>query len=114
APELLDEREGTYSTAADVYALGMTILETFTGQVPYFGKSEFGVLSAVTIRKEVPARPEEQIPSRSQQGDLLWSLLKRCWANEPTDRPSSSEVAETMQKMTREGLMRVGVSSVNT
>ncbi|KAG9080510.1 hypothetical protein FRC06_006494, partial [Ceratobasidium sp. 370] len=98
APELLDDRGGTYSAAADVYALGMgnrrLKQETFTGQVPYFGKSEFGVLSAVTIRKEVPARPEEQIPSESKQGDMLWLLLKRCWANEPSDRPSSLEVAE--------------------
>ncbi|KAG8734736.1 hypothetical protein FRC12_018407 [Ceratobasidium sp. 428] len=107
APELLDEREGTYSLAADVYALGMTILETFTGQVPYFGKSEFGVLSAVTIRKEIPPRPQEYIPSDSQQGDLLWLLLKRCWANNPDDRPDSSEIAETLHGISSDGLVLV-------
>ncbi|KAG9122271.1 hypothetical protein FRC07_001436, partial [Ceratobasidium sp. 392] len=90
APELLDERESTYSTAADVYALGM---ETFTGQVPYFGKTDIGVLSAVAMRKEVPPRPINQIPTDSRQGDLLWSLLKGCWSNEPSDRPTSLEVA---------------------
>ncbi|KAG9121785.1 hypothetical protein FRC07_002111, partial [Ceratobasidium sp. 392] len=94
APELLDDREGTYSTAADIYALGMTILETFTGQVPYFGKSEYVVISAVTTRRQIPPRPEEQIPENSRQGDILWSLLKRCWAHEPNDRPSASEATK--------------------
>ncbi|KAG9118815.1 hypothetical protein FRC07_006489, partial [Ceratobasidium sp. 392] len=68
--------------------------ETFTGQAPYFGKTEIGVWSAVVMRKEVPSRPINQMPTDSSQGDLIWSPLKSCWSNEPSDRPASLEVAQ--------------------
>ncbi|KAG9077219.1 hypothetical protein FS749_010919, partial [Ceratobasidium sp. UAMH 11750] len=97
APELLDEREGTYSQEADVYALGMTVLETFTGQVPYSDKSDLRVITTVMVLKEPPTRPEAHIPSDSRNGDALWSLLKRCWANEPRERPKASDVAKIVK-----------------
>ncbi|KAG8762791.1 hypothetical protein FRC12_008844 [Ceratobasidium sp. 428] len=111
APELLDGREVTYSTAADVYALGMTVLETFTGKVPFFGSVDIAVMSAVIFRKEIPARPEAQIPSNSREGDLLWSLLNKCWTHEPKDRPNSLEVEAEMRKITCGGLTHNTTSS---
>ncbi|KAG8721447.1 hypothetical protein FRC09_007871 [Ceratobasidium sp. 395] len=97
APELLDDREGAYSRPADVYALGMTILEAFTGQVPYPDKSEHRVMILVMIQKVPPERPETHIPPGDKRGDALWSLLLRCWANEPGERPNASEVAKTIR-----------------
>ncbi|KAG9091415.1 hypothetical protein FS749_016573 [Ceratobasidium sp. UAMH 11750] len=96
APELLDEREGTYSREADVYALGMTVLETFTGQVPYHDKSDHRVMIIVVMLKEPPTRPEAHIPFNNRHGNALWWLLNLCWANEPGKRPKASEVVELM------------------
>ncbi|QRV98495.1 Serine/threonine-protein kinase [Ceratobasidium sp. AG-Ba] len=101
APELLDEREATYSQQADVYALGMTVLEAFTGQVPYADKSDYRVMIVVTVEKEYPTRPEEHIPLNSRHGDALWQLLKRCWAHNPAERPQACQVAEIVQGFRR-------------
>ncbi|QRV95679.1 Tyrosine kinase catalytic domain protein [Ceratobasidium sp. AG-Ba] len=47
APELL-KGSGTYSVAADVYALGM---EIFTGKVPYAGRPEHSIIATVAYEK---------------------------------------------------------------
>ncbi|KAG9076800.1 hypothetical protein FS749_011373 [Ceratobasidium sp. UAMH 11750] len=95
APELI-KGATTYSAPADVYALGMTILEAITGTPPWTGKAELAVIFAV-VSKECPQRPLEHIPADSSRGDMLWTLLKRCWLYEPGDRPSASEVKDFMQ-----------------
>ncbi|KAG8687338.1 hypothetical protein FRC08_012043, partial [Ceratobasidium sp. 394] len=93
APELLDDGP-KQSQEADVYALGMTILEIITGKVPYCEKTSIGAVMKAIITGKIPARPESHIPSKSQDGDALWSLLEDCWASEPKERPSSSDVSQ--------------------
>ncbi|KAG8735973.1 hypothetical protein FRC10_009948, partial [Ceratobasidium sp. 414] len=124
APEILDEREVKQSKEADVYALGMTILvlfalhipltpkshvnsqEIITGKLPYFYiNNVIALMRAVGIKNETPKRPEESIPSNSQHGDVLWSLLQSCWEFEPEQRPSAAKVVAIMKGITREGLV---------
>ncbi|KAG8759338.1 hypothetical protein FRC12_009774 [Ceratobasidium sp. 428] len=102
APELFEGK--TCSYAADVYALGMTILETITGDEPWTGKSERAVMFAITIKRACPERPETDIPATSEHGDTLWSLLKSCWEFEPGDRCSASTVSQAMKGVTQSGL----------
>ncbi|KAG8710635.1 hypothetical protein FRC08_016918 [Ceratobasidium sp. 394] len=105
APEIMDEKT-KQSKEADVYALGMTILEIITGKEPYFYLTSLvALVKAVAIKNEIPRRPEEHIPSNSQHGDTLWSLLQSCWEFEPEKRPRAAGVAEIMKRITREGLM---------
>ncbi|KAF8599215.1 kinase-like protein [Ceratobasidium sp. AG-I] len=106
APELM-EKAGMYSFAADVYALGMTILETITGELPYHGKSDHGVYVAVAVKKEPPPRPEHSIPLGTEVGDKLWALLTSCWGFEPENRPSANDVRSTMLSITHEELMEI-------
>ncbi|KAG9097660.1 hypothetical protein FRC07_010752, partial [Ceratobasidium sp. 392] len=56
APELLGGLS-SYSTEADVYALGMTFLEVMTGEVPYEGQSDLAVCGQVLARRQLPPRP---------------------------------------------------------
>ncbi|KAG8789406.1 hypothetical protein FRC12_013554 [Ceratobasidium sp. 428] len=103
APELMME-SGKYSRPADVYALGMTILETLTGDVPFPRKQDdVKVMYAVSILKEVPERPE-CIPPENPDGEKLWNLLTRCWSHEPTERPSVSEVRDMVHTSNSEFL----------
>ncbi|KAG8724885.1 hypothetical protein FRC09_012548 [Ceratobasidium sp. 395] len=94
APELFEGESCSYAT--DVYALGMTILEAITGDIPWTGKSERAVMFAITIKRAYPERPETYIPLTSEQGDSLWSLLKLCWEFEPEERPSAAKVAQVV------------------
>ncbi|KLO10995.1 hypothetical protein SCHPADRAFT_491395 [Schizopora paradoxa] len=46
-----------------------------------------------------PARPTD--PSVVARGldDRLWALLTKCWAFEPSERPSIFEVSEELERM---------------
>ncbi|KAG8736323.1 hypothetical protein FRC10_009464 [Ceratobasidium sp. 414] len=118
APEIMDEREVKQSEEADVYALGMAdntgiiylsyttriqvphvgSQEVITGKLPYFYiNNMIALMRAIGIKNETPKRPEESIPSNSQHGDALWSLLQSCWEFEPEKRPDAAEVVEIVR-----------------
>ncbi|KAG8718564.1 hypothetical protein FRC08_004980 [Ceratobasidium sp. 394] len=106
APELMEEDGISQSQEADVYALGMTILEIITGKVPYYYiNNVLAMIRTIAFKKELPRRPEDNIPSNSRHGDVLWSLLEGCWEFEPKKRPGATGVANIMSGITREGLM---------
>ncbi|QRV95310.1 Tyrosine kinase family catalytic domain protein [Ceratobasidium sp. AG-Ba] len=104
APELFKSASSSY--AADVWALGMTILETITCDVPYSEKSEHAVVFAIMIEMAVPDRPLKYIPRGSSDGDALWSLLRSCWEFEPARRPSALHVKTVMKGISAGGLGR--------
>ncbi|KAG9082485.1 hypothetical protein FS749_006814, partial [Ceratobasidium sp. UAMH 11750] len=106
APEVL---KGTVSNSipADIYALGMTILETITGRLPWFGKGDQAVVVAVMVMNQHPERPRSHMPDDSEHGGLLWSTLKSCWANEPRDRPSAAKLQDLMHRVTPKGLLPI-------
>ncbi|KAG9124470.1 hypothetical protein FRC07_011528 [Ceratobasidium sp. 392] len=91
--------------AADVYALGMTILEIMTGKVPFPEKHERAVYRAIK-EQVLPSRPQESIPLGSRDGDTLWQLITDCWAYEPAKRPPITKVASIMSNLTQEGLSK--------
>ncbi|QRV90158.1 Tyrosine kinase specific for activated [Ceratobasidium sp. AG-Ba] len=100
APEVMDERQTGNTREADVYSLGMTILETITGKTPYHEKKSIhAIYLAKAVTKEVSAQPEEYIPSSTQYGRSLWSLLNHCWAYEPNHRPNASGVVMEMRRL---------------
>ncbi|CAE6460957.1 unnamed protein product [Rhizoctonia solani] len=97
APELFEGQGHTRMT--DVWALGMVLLEIFTGSVPY-AKILSDVAPFKDIKKLIlPERPEEHIPTGDAQADLLWSLLNQCWAAGPMDRPTAEEVHDKIREM---------------
>ncbi|KAG9082308.1 hypothetical protein FRC06_005130, partial [Ceratobasidium sp. 370] len=56
------------------------------------------VMRAIAIKNETPKRPEEYIPTNSQHGDALWSLLQSCWEFAPEKRPGAAKVAEIVRQ----------------
>ncbi|KAG9092271.1 hypothetical protein FS749_015866 [Ceratobasidium sp. UAMH 11750] len=80
--------------------------EIITGKVPYYYKHTIAALyKTLLVDKENPKRPEENVTSNSQHGNILWSLLQDCWEYEPEKRTSATQVAKIMGGITREGLM---------
>ncbi|QRV97879.1 kinase domain protein [Ceratobasidium sp. AG-Ba] len=96
APELLRGLSGT-TTNADIYALGMTILETFTGEIPYPNKSDQVIYEVVIARRQLPVRPNDIMIPEDDHGNRLWDLLMHCWSYEPEDRPSAPEVVKALK-----------------
>jgi serine/threonine protein kinase len=110
APEVL--REGVYSKEADIFSFGIVmyevcrqsiccyactsshyrclIIQVLTGAVPFIGKRP--AAAAIEIMNgQRPPRPTHLIFSEES-----WSLLERCWAQDPRLRPEILEVLETL------------------
>ncbi|CUA68332.1 Vegetative incompatibility protein HET-E-1 [Podospora anserina] [Rhizoctonia solani] len=95
APEILLEEVRTRTTESDVYALGMTMLEIFTGEVPYPDcRTEISVIRKVE-RGTLPARPMEKLPA-GQRGDMMWQLLLHCWSRDASKRPSAGQAFDAL------------------
>ncbi|KIK57486.1 hypothetical protein GYMLUDRAFT_46068 [Collybiopsis luxurians FD-317 M1] len=97
APELLSTEglidEIFKSPSRDIFALGCTMVEILTLQVPFHNqKTDYSVLACL-MNCMRPARPDNAWCS-----DAIWALITRCWAQEPSGRPNAQEVYEALQK----------------
>ncbi|KAF6115712.1 protein tyrosine kinase 7 (inactive) [Phyllostomus discolor] len=82
--------EGDFSTKSDVWAYGVLMWEVFThGEMPHGGQADDEVLADLQAGKAKLPQPEG-CPSK------LYRLMQRCWAHSPKDRPSFSEIANTL------------------
>ncbi|KDN35100.1 hypothetical protein RSAG8_11882, partial [Rhizoctonia solani AG-8 WAC10335] len=97
APELL-LGEGKPTRMTDVWALGMFALETFTDAVPYAGLHDTVVLAKI-MNQVLPQRPEKELPTGSEQADLVWGLLNDCWMFDPLRRPTAGGIRDKMQEI---------------
>ncbi|CUA73219.1 putative WD repeat-containing protein alr3466 [Nostoc sp, PCC 7120] [Rhizoctonia solani] len=96
APELLREESPT-TKKSDIYALGMTMLEIFTGAVPYAGDSDIVVLNK--LRKHIlPVRPDQI--KEGELGNRMWKLLTDCWSKDPNSRPLARKVLVVLNRPT--------------
>ena len=113
APEILLEQNPTQES--DIYSFAMVTIEVYrewseihvhsvliiapptqvlTGEVPFSSlKTNWTVVQAV-LRGDRPSRPEH--PSCT---DGLWSLIQRCWDEDPGLRPEIPEVSQTFSSV---------------
>ncbi|KAJ7915950.1 kinase-like domain-containing protein [Mycena leptocephala] len=100
APEILDssrkaERQALL-TKRDIYAFGCTILEACP---PFPDLQDIEVIHNVVTKHERPEIPSNAVP---QLKDLN-PLLKRCWHNDPQQRPNATEISNILQLEPLEG-----------
>ncbi|QRV99412.1 Tyrosine kinase catalytic domain protein [Ceratobasidium sp. AG-Ba] len=101
-PEVL--KGGPQTTGSDVFALGMTILEILTGELPYGHiKNEACVMCNILLGQP-PSRPDKGI-FKGAIGDKLWLLLMACWATEPGDRPDVVFVRDQLEAISSEAAL---------
>ncbi|GAB1520665.1 hypothetical protein RhiTH_003750 [Rhizoctonia solani] len=99
APEIMGG-ENPFTKESDVYALGMTIFNVMTGQLPFADKSEVLVIVEVLSARRQPLQPNfGHVLQKDEAKSKMWELLKRCFAYEPGDRPKATQV--------KNGLMEV-------
>ncbi|KAG9026774.1 hypothetical protein FS837_004512 [Tulasnella sp. UAMH 9824] len=86
SPELIKETDKVHSLASDIWAWACLVLEVLADRIPYAErKAEHQVIYAL-VNEELPAELGSlPIPIAS-----LKPLLGKCWALQPSERPSSS------------------------
>ncbi|PPQ99915.1 hypothetical protein CVT24_009596 [Panaeolus cyanescens] len=89
--------DGVISTATDIYALGMTILEIMTHQQPYRNIKHHFEAGNRASRGIHPDQPKEVDVVQRGLNDDLWRLLVSSWSLDPTKRPSIRHMISTLQ-----------------
>ncbi|KAI6001469.1 kinase-like domain-containing protein [Pisolithus albus] len=106
APELLDS--GHASMASDVWAYGMTVLELFTGEVPFSDcASTYGVISRITLGN-LPPRPAVEA-TQFRMTDAWWDICTSCWGHDPSSRPAMRDIVDTVKA----ALFQAGTASTH-
>ncbi len=84
----------------DIYALGVLLYETLTGEVPFKGKNYLSILTQVT--SETPIAPRELVPDIDRD---LESITMKAMAKERSDRYlDMHEFAADLEALTGPGL----------
>jgi len=97
APELYKE-DARRCRETDVYAMGMTMLEIITGDVPFREiKSGHTISWAVVHEKRTPQVPELQQEPVLPQAGIMYHLLQWCWRYTPSERPTARQVTSMMR-----------------
>jgi serine/threonine protein kinase len=96
APEII-KRQST-DHRVDVFALGVTAFELFTGQMPW----ERSLTSEETLRKRLNTKPRDPKDLAPDLDDDLCAVLRKAIAREPADRYGSAAAL----KQALEGLKR--------
>eukprot|EP01117_Protostelium_nocturnum_P010334 TRINITY_DN3714_c0_g1_i1.p1 TRINITY_DN3714_c0_g1~~TRINITY_DN3714_c0_g1_i1.p1 ORF type:complete len:930 (+),score=203.69 TRINITY_DN3714_c0_g1_i1:208-2790(+) len=92
APEVVGNNQS--STKSDVWSFGICMWEIFTGgMVPYAGQSNKEVVQSTLEDGCTLNRPKNC-------SDQVWNVMLMCWAMNPKDRPSFSDLYHIISKMT--------------
>lgn len=91
APESLKARQ--FSHASDVWMFGVTLWEMMTfGEEPWVGLNGSEILRKIDREGERLHEPEATPP-------YVYELMLRCWAREPTERPTFASLKESLTGM---------------
>ncbi|XVE98732.1 hypothetical protein REPUB_Repub03eG0133600 [Reevesia pubescens] len=92
APELLSGKSNMVSEKIDVYSFGIVMWEVLTGEEPYADMHCASIIGGIVNNSLRP-----KIPSWC---DPEWkALMEKCWASDPAERPSFSEISQKLRNM---------------
>ncbi|KAK0460844.1 kinase-like domain-containing protein [Armillaria novae-zelandiae] len=89
-PEVLNGKPNCFS--ADVYSLACVYFEVFDGSIPWGDLNDGAVIMKVSVQKEHPP-----CPKHLAETDLWWNIMVRCWAYEPSHRPTLQNIMGCLQ-----------------
>ena len=85
APETFET--AGHGAEVDIWAMACVVVEMCTGEMPFAGLQINQITRAVCDHRRVPDVPDH-VPAAE--------LIRRCFAFDPTERPSASELADAL------------------
>ncbi|KAK8711334.1 hypothetical protein V6N13_146618 [Hibiscus sabdariffa] len=114
APEVLEEQEHPgrkgkfnlkFTEKADVYSFGMICFQLLTGKVPF----EDGHLQGDRMGRNIRAGERPLFPFKPPKP--ITNLIKKCWHDDPAQRPSFPSVCRILRYVKRSLLMNPDYNS---
>ncbi|KZT57532.1 kinase-like protein [Calocera cornea HHB12733] len=95
APETFDGSQvAVESLVADIFSLGMCFYEIMTGNEPFKGHP-YAIFTTALLSARRPQLPSEW--QEDGQKSQLAETLRKCWNQDPLQRPTAREVAESFK-----------------
>ncbi|KAL4421755.1 hypothetical protein ABPG77_009738 [Micractinium sp. CCAP 211/92] len=94
APEILVGQQAI--AASDVFSFGVVLHELLTWELPWVGANLYQLVFVVSHGERLPIPPPDQLPGPDKlppgEFEALVSLIQRCWAQQPEERPTFADV----------------------
>ncbi|KAL5522105.1 hypothetical protein ACEPAF_1962 [Sanghuangporus sanghuang] len=100
-PEYLhldDDAPFILSKQGDIWSLGMTIFELWSGNMPYYGTPVDRVAGKIR-RGESPIFPKVLLPGLESLREAVSFLCGLCWKSNPADRRTAPELTHITQEL---------------
>ena len=91
-----------FTSKADVYSFAIVLWQILTCKVPYVGLHFSRVLFSVVNCQLRPEMPNGRFPAGllpPYQDEVLTTLLSKCWAQDPTERPDLDKVLQVLAQL---------------
>eukprot|EP01062_Namystynia_karyoxenos_P033074 TRINITY_DN24344_c0_g1_i1.p2 TRINITY_DN24344_c0_g1~~TRINITY_DN24344_c0_g1_i1.p2 ORF type:complete len:338 (+),score=115.04 TRINITY_DN24344_c0_g1_i1:93-1106(+) len=92
APERL-QPAGKYNFKADMWSLGLTVIQIATGEHPYSKSSGQGFFG---LFQEIKDQPPPTLPENSDFSKAMHQWLEMCLKKDPAERATTTELLDTM------------------
>jgi serine/threonine protein kinase len=98
-PEVLSG--GEFTMAADVFAFGVIAWELMTWELPWGSSNPWGIVGCVSRGQRLNIPEASALPGPASgewsQLQLYTSLIERCWAQDPAERPTFEQIMNELQ-----------------